>query len=155
MCRAPPKPSPTPSPQPIICIYCGSSGHRSMECENRPQDNREEGRIPNPVSSGYRQWKPATASSDSSYKTNARSKNSEKAGTTKATNRGDQRRADNTNNHHNAPHRANQIIKIIFLTGIIGIVTSQGRHISTRSKIRGIHHSTLLLPLHYLQAPIY
>ena len=85
MCRAPPKPSPTPSPQPIICIYCGSSEHRSMECKNRPQDNREEGRIPNPVSSGYsrdRQWKPATASSDSSYKTNARSKNSEKTGTT-------------------------------------------------------------------------
>ena len=72
-----------------------------------------------------------------------------------ATNRGDQRQADNTNNHHNAPHRANQIIKIIFLTGIIGIVTSRGRHVSTRSKIRGIHHSTLLLPLHYLQALIY
>ena len=85
MCRAPPKPSPTPSPQPIICVYCGNSEHRSMECKNRPQDNREEGRIPSPVSSGYsrdRQRKPATASSDSSYKTNARSKNSEKAGTT-------------------------------------------------------------------------
>ena len=39
------------------------------------------------------------------------------------TNRGDQRQADNISNHHNTPHRANQII-IIFLTGIIGIVTS-------------------------------
>ena len=36
MCRAPPKPSPTPSPQPVICIYCGSSEHRSMECRNHP-----------------------------------------------------------------------------------------------------------------------
>ena len=36
MCRAPPKPSPTPSPQPVICIYCGSSEHRSMECNNCP-----------------------------------------------------------------------------------------------------------------------
>ena len=34
MCRAPPKPSPTPSSQPVICIYCGSSDHRSMECSN-------------------------------------------------------------------------------------------------------------------------
>ena len=33
MCRAPPKPSPTPSPQPVICIYCGSSDHRSMEVQ--------------------------------------------------------------------------------------------------------------------------
>ena len=53
MCRAPLKPSPTPSPQPVICIYCGSSEHRSMECRNHPRDNREEGRIPSPASSGY------------------------------------------------------------------------------------------------------
>ena len=46
MCRAPPKPSPTPSPQPVICVYCGSSEHRSMECRSRPRDNREEGRLP-------------------------------------------------------------------------------------------------------------
>ena len=46
MCRAPPKPSPTPSPQPVICIYCGSSDHRSMECRNHPRDNREEGHAP-------------------------------------------------------------------------------------------------------------
>ena len=50
------------------------------------------------------------------------------------TNRGDQRQADNTNNHHNAPHSTNQIIKIIFLTGIIGIVTSRDKHVSMRSK---------------------
>ena len=56
-----------------------------MECGNRPRDNREEGRIPSPVSSGYsrdRQRKSAPASSDSSQKSNARSRNSEKAGTT-------------------------------------------------------------------------
>ena len=53
MCRAPPKPSPIPSPQPVICIYCGSSDHRSMECGNCPQDNREEGHVPSPASSGY------------------------------------------------------------------------------------------------------
>ena len=101
MCRAPPKPSPTPSPQPIICVYCGSPEHRSMECKNRPQDNREEGRIPNPVSSGYsrdRQRKPATASSDSSYKTNARSKNSEKTGTTS-----DKPRRPETGRQHQQP----------------------------------------------------
>ena len=53
MCRAPPKPSPTPSPQPIICIYCGSPDHRSMECSNCPRDNREEGHAPSPASSRY------------------------------------------------------------------------------------------------------
>ena len=53
MCRAPPKPSPTPSPQPVICIYCGSSDHRSMECGNCPQDNREEGHAPSPASNQY------------------------------------------------------------------------------------------------------
>ena len=85
MCRAPPKPSPTPSPQPVICIYCGSSEHRSMECRNHPRDNREEGRLPSLVPSGYsrdRQRKSATASSDNSQKSNARSRNSEKARTT-------------------------------------------------------------------------
>ena len=50
MCRGTPKnPSPTPSPQPVICIYCGSSDHRSMECSNHPRDNREEGRAPSPA----------------------------------------------------------------------------------------------------------
>ena len=53
MCRPPPKPSPTPSPQPVICIYCGSSDHRSMECSNWPRDNREEGRAPSPASNRY------------------------------------------------------------------------------------------------------
>ena len=85
MCRAPPKPSPTPSLQPVICVYCGSSEHRSIECRNRPRDNREEGRIPSPASSGYsrdRQRKSVTASSNNSHKSNARSKNSEKTRTT-------------------------------------------------------------------------
>ena len=85
MCRAPPRPSPTPSPQPVICIYCGSSEHRSIKCRNRPRDNREEGRVPSTASSGYsrdRQRKSVTASSDSSHKSNARSKNSEKTRTT-------------------------------------------------------------------------
>ena len=56
-----------------------------MECRNHPRDNREEGRIPSPASSGYsrdRQRKSATASSNSSQKSNARSRNSEKARTT-------------------------------------------------------------------------
>ena len=81
MCRAPPKPSPTPSPQPVICIYCGSAEHRSMECRNRPQDNREEGRVPSPASSGYssdKQCKSAMASSGSSQKSNVRSRNSDR-----------------------------------------------------------------------------
>ena len=78
-----------------------------MECKNRPQDNREEGRIPNPVSSGYsrdRQRKPATASSDSSYKTNARSKNSEKAGTTSDK----PRRPETGRQHQQPPQRPTQ-----------------------------------------------
>ena len=57
MCRAPPKPSPTPSPQPVICIYCGSSDHRSMECSNHPRDNREEGHAPSPAPNRYNQEK--------------------------------------------------------------------------------------------------
>ena len=57
MCRAPPKPSPTPSPQPVICIYCGSSDHRSMECSNHPRDNQEEGHAPSPAPNWYNQEK--------------------------------------------------------------------------------------------------
>ena len=107
MCSAPPKPSPTPSPQPVICVYCGSSEHRSMECGNRPRDNREEGRIPSPVSSGYsrdRQQKSATASSDSSHKSNTRSKNSEKAGTTSDK----PRRPETGRQHQQPPQRPTQ-----------------------------------------------
>ena len=81
MCRAPLKPSPTPSPQPVICIYCGSSEHRSMECRNHPRDNREEGRVPSPASSGYsrdKQCKSAAASGESSQKSNVRSRNSDR-----------------------------------------------------------------------------
>ena len=157
MCRAPPKPSPTPSPQPIICIYCGSSEHRSMECKNRPQDNREEGRIPNPVSSGYsrdKQWKPATASSDSSYKTNARSKNSEKAGTTSDK----PQRPETGRQHQQPPQRPTQgkpNNKNNFPYRDYRYSDQPRQTRFERSKIRGIRHSTLLLPLHYLQAPIY
>ena len=81
MCRAPPKPSPTPSPQPVICIYCGSSEHRSMECRNRPRDNREEGRVPSPASSGYsrdKQRKSAAVSSESSQKSHISTRNNDK-----------------------------------------------------------------------------
>ena len=107
MCRAPPKPSPTPSPQPVICVYCGSSEHRSMECRNRPRDNREEGHIPSPVSSGYsrdRQRKSATVSSNSSQKSNARSRNSEKAGTTSDK----PRRPETDRQHQQPPQRPTQ-----------------------------------------------
>ena len=81
MCRAPPKPSPTPSPQPVICIYCGSSEHRSMECGNHPRDNREERCVPSPASSGYssnKQRKSAAVSSESLQKSNVRSRNGDK-----------------------------------------------------------------------------
>ena len=72
-----------------------------------------------------------------------------------ATNRQDLKQADNTSNHHNTPHRANQIIQVIFLTGIIGTVISRDKHVSMRSKIKCILHITLPLPLHYLQALTY
>ena len=52
-----------------------------MECRNRPRDNREEGRVPSPASSGYprdKQCKSATASSESSQKSNVRSRHSDK-----------------------------------------------------------------------------
>ena len=81
MCRAPLKPSPTPSPQPVICVYCGSVDHRLMECRNHPRDNREEGRVPSPASSGYsrdKQRKSATASSKILQKSNIRSRNNDK-----------------------------------------------------------------------------
>ena len=81
MCRAPPKPSTTPSPQPVICIYCGSSDHRLMECRNHPRDNREEGRVSSPSYNGYsrdKQRKSTTASSENSQKSNVRSRNSDK-----------------------------------------------------------------------------
>ena len=81
MCRAPPKPSPTPSPQPVICIYCGTPDHRSMECSNHPRDNREEGRAPSPAPNRYnreKQCKSAVASSKISQKSNGKSRNNDK-----------------------------------------------------------------------------
>ena len=53
-----------------------------MECRNHPRDNREEGHVPSPASSGYsrdKQRKPATASSESSQKSNVRSRNSDRS----------------------------------------------------------------------------
>ena len=85
MCRAPPKPSPTPSPQPIICIYCGSLDHRSMECSNHPRDNREEGRAPSPAPNQYnhdKQRKSALASGKNLQKPNGKSRNNDKPGPT-------------------------------------------------------------------------
>ena len=67
----------------------------------------------------------------------------------------DPQQADNTSNHHNAPHRANQIIKIVFLTGTIGTVINRDRHDSMKSRIKCILLITLPLPLHSLQAPTY
>ena len=52
-----------------------------MECRNCPRDNREEGHVPSPASSGYsrdKQRKSATVSSESSQKSNVRSRNSDK-----------------------------------------------------------------------------
>ena len=74
---------PTPSPQPLICIYCGSSEHRSMECSNCPRDNREEGCVPSPAPSWYncrKQQKSALASGENLQKPNGNSQKSE-AGT--------------------------------------------------------------------------
>ena len=81
MCWAPPKPSPKPSPQPLICIYCGNSDHRSMECRNCPRDNREEGRAPSPAPSRYshkKQQKSALASGKNLQKPNGKLKNRDK-----------------------------------------------------------------------------
>ena len=72
-----------------------------MECRSRPRDNREEGRLPSPVSSGYsrdRQRKSATASGDNSQRSNARSRNSEKARTTS-----DKPQRPETGRHHQQP----------------------------------------------------
>ena len=63
-----------------------------------------------------------------------------------ATTHRDLQQADNTSNNHNAPHRANQIIKIVFLTGIIGTVINRDRHDSTKSRIKYILLITLPLP---------
>ena len=72
-----------------------------------------------------------------------------------ATNHRDLQQADNISNNHNAPHRANQIIKIVFLTGITGTVINRDRHDSTKSRIKCILPITLPLPLHSLQALTY
>ena len=151
MCRAPPKPSPTPSPQPVICIYCGSSDHRSMECSNCPQDNREEGHAPSPASSRYnreKQRKSAIASSEISQKSNGKSRNNANLGPLAKTHR-DLRQADNS---HNIQHKANAIITV-FLTGTTGTMNNQDRQDSMKSRIKCIPLITLPLHLHSLQDP--
>ena len=73
-----------------------------------------------------------------------------------ATTHRDPQQADNNSNSHNAPHRANQIlIRITFLTGIIGTVISRVKRDSMKSRIKCILHITLPLPLHSPQAPTY
>ena len=73
-----------------------------------------------------------------------------------ATNHRDLRQPDNTSNSHNTPHRAKQIIMIIFFpTKIIGTVSNRDKHNSTKGRIKRIPHITLPLPLHYLQALTY
>ena len=64
----------------------------------------------------------------------------------------DPQQADNISNNHNTPHRANQIIKIAFLTGTIGTVINRDKHDSMKSRIKCIFPITLPLPLHSLQA---
>ena len=52
-----------------------------MEYRNHPRDNREEGRVPSPASSGYsrdKQHKSATVSSENLQKSNGRSRNNDK-----------------------------------------------------------------------------
>ena len=153
MCRAPPKPSPTPSPQPVICIYCGSSDHRSMECSNHPRDNREEGHAPSPSPNWY------------NHKNNGnllplleKICRSPMVNQEIMTNLGPQakilrnpRQAGNINSH-NIPHKANKII-IAFLTGITDTTNNRDRQGSTRSRINYIPLITLPLHLHSLQGP--
>ena len=52
-----------------------------MDCRDRPRDNREEGRVPSPASSGYSrdgQQKLATAYNASAQKPNIRSRSGDK-----------------------------------------------------------------------------
>ena len=133
MCQAPPKPSPNPSPQPLICIYCGSSDHRSMECSNHSRDNREEGCAPSPAPSQYnceKQQKSALASGKKFPKT--------------------PKQVSNIINSNNIPHKANKI-KTAFLTRITGTMNNRERQGSMRSKINNIPPITLPLHLHSLQ----
>ena len=55
-----------------------------MECRNHPQDNREEGHVPSPASSGYsrdKQRKSTAASSEILQKSNIRSRSNDKSRT--------------------------------------------------------------------------
>ena len=107
MCRAPPKPSPTPSPQPIICIYCGSSDHRSMECSNCPRDNREEGHAPSPAPNQYnceKQCKSALASGENSQKPNGKSRSNDKPRTSGK----NPQKPETGRQHHQQPQHSTQ-----------------------------------------------
>ena len=107
MCRAPPKPSPTPSPQPVICIYCGSSDHRLMECSNRPRDNREEGRATSPAPNWYnheKQRKSALAPSKNLQKSNGKSRNNDKPRTSGE----NMQRSETGRQHYQQPQHSTQ-----------------------------------------------
>ena len=152
MCRVPPKPSPTPSPQPLICIYCGSSDHRSMECSNCPRDNREEG------------MHPAQHQTGTTMKNNrnllwllAKIRKSPMVSQEIMTNLGPRakipknpKQVSNITSSSNIPHKANKII-IAFLTGITGTTNNRDRQGSMRSKINNIPPITLPLHLPSLQ----
>ena len=111
MCKAPPKPSPTPFPQPVICIYCGSSDHRSdhrsIECSYCPRDNREEGCAPNPAPNQFnqeKQQKSALTSSDNLQKSNGQSRNNDKPRTSGE----NPHRPETGRQHHQQPQHSTQ-----------------------------------------------
>ena len=148
MCRAPPKPSPNPSPQPLICIYCGSSDHRSMECSNRPRDNREEGRAPSPAPSQYsceKQQKSALASGENSQKPNGKLKNRDKPRTS---GKNSQNTKAGKQYHQQQQHPK---VKTAFLTRITDTTNKRDRQGSMRNKTNNIPPITLPLHLHFLQ----
>ena len=147
MCRAPPKPSPTPSPQPLICIYCGSSDHRSMECSNHPRDNREEGHAPSPAPNWYNQK--TTEICFGFWKIHKSPMVSQEI----MTNLGplvkipkNLKQVGNIINSNNVPHKANKII-IAFLTGITGTM-KQLRQTRFNEK-----QNQLYSPYHFAPSP--
>ena len=109
MCRAPPKPSPTPSPQPVICVYCGSSEHRLMECRTVLETTERKVMYPvqHPVGT------PETNNVNlpqHQVKVHKSPMLGPEIVTNLGTTHGDLRQADNNSNSHNITHRANQIL---------------------------------------------
>ena len=97
-------------PQPVICIYCGSSEHRSMECRKLSL-RQQRGRVVYPVQ--HLVGTPVTNNVNLPRRLAEVHKNL-MLGPDIVTNLGtthrDQQQADNNSNSHNAPHRANQIL---------------------------------------------